>query len=93
MIVVPQAIPAPVVSRVSDRLGACRPASVPDSSLHVLLKFEIGKCKGKSMPNVTRQEPQILLDLLAVNLFAELNGLTLPGAKHYEGLTAVQRIA
>ena len=32
------------------------------------------------MPNVTWQEPQILLDLLAVNLFAELNGLTLPGA-------------
>ena len=36
VIVVPQAVPAPVVSRVSDRLGACRPASVRDSSLHVL---------------------------------------------------------
>ena len=34
------------------------------------------------MPNVTWQEPQILLDLLAINIFAELNGLTLPDARH-----------
>ncbi len=39
------------------------------------------------MPNVTWQEPQILLDLLAVNLFAELNGLTLPGARHIAVIT------
>ena len=38
VIVVPQAVPAPVVSRVSDRLGACRPASVRDSSRYVVLK-------------------------------------------------------
>ena len=42
VIVVPQAVPAPVVSRVSDRLGACRPASVRDSSLHVAIQPNIG---------------------------------------------------
>jgi hypothetical protein len=33
------------------------------------------------MPNVTWQEPQVLVDLLAINLFAEYNGMPLPGAK------------
>ena len=42
VIVVPQAVPAPVVSRVSDRLGACRGACLRDSSRYVVLKSEIG---------------------------------------------------
>ncbi|MCX6027108.1 MAG: hypothetical protein NTY23_12785, partial [Chloroflexi bacterium] len=33
------------------------------------------------MPNVTWQEPQVLVDLLAINLLAERNGMSLPGAK------------
>lgn len=33
------------------------------------------------MPNVTWQEPQVLVDLLALNLFAERNGLAIPGPK------------
>ena len=37
VMVVPQAVPAPVVSRVSDRLGTGRPGGGCDSSLHVLL--------------------------------------------------------
>lgn len=31
------------------------------------------------MPNVTWQEPQVLIDLLAINLLAEQNGMNLPG--------------
>lgn len=33
------------------------------------------------MPNVTWQEPQILVDLLAINLLADENGMSLPGAR------------
>jgi phosphatidylserine/phosphatidylglycerophosphate/cardiolipin synthase-like enzyme len=33
------------------------------------------------MPNVSWQEPQILLDLLAMNLYAEKNGMQLGGPK------------
>jgi hypothetical protein len=33
------------------------------------------------MPNVTWQEPQILVDLLAMNLLADENGMSLPGAR------------
>ena len=48
VIVVPQAVPAPVVSRVSDRLGACRPAFVRDSPRYVVL--ESGTPRGLSRP-------------------------------------------
>lgn len=33
------------------------------------------------MPNVTWQEPQVLIDLLAMNLFAAENGMELPGPR------------
>lgn len=33
------------------------------------------------MPNVTWQEPQVLIDLLAMNLFAAENGMQLPGPR------------
>lgn len=33
------------------------------------------------MPNVTWQEPQILIDLLTLNFFAERNGMELPGPR------------
>lgn len=33
------------------------------------------------MPNVTWQEPQALVDLLAINLFAHRNQMTLPGPR------------
>jgi hypothetical protein len=33
------------------------------------------------MPNVTWQEPQVLIDLLALNLFAAENGMTLPSSR------------
>jgi hypothetical protein len=32
------------------------------------------------MPNVAWQEPQVIVDLLAMNLLAQENGMTLPGA-------------
>lgn len=32
------------------------------------------------MPNVAWQEPQVIVDLLAMNLLAQQNGMTLPGA-------------
>jgi hypothetical protein len=33
------------------------------------------------LPNVTWQEPQVLVDLLALNLLADRNGMRLPGAR------------
>lgn len=33
------------------------------------------------MPNVTWQEPQILVDLLAINLLADENEMTIPGSR------------
>ena len=33
------------------------------------------------MPNVTWQEPQIIIDLLAMNLLAEKNGMDVPGER------------
>jgi hypothetical protein len=33
------------------------------------------------MPNVSWQEPQILVDLLALNLYADRNGMELPGPR------------
>jgi hypothetical protein len=33
------------------------------------------------MPNVTWQEPQVLIELLAMNLFAAENGMVLPGPR------------
>src|SRR5207247_10826823 len=35
--------------------------------------------KGQVMPNVAWQEPQVIVDLLAMNLLAQENGMTLPG--------------
>lgn len=33
------------------------------------------------MPNVAWQEPQVIVDLLAMNLLAQENGMTLPGSR------------
>lgn len=33
------------------------------------------------MPNITWQEPQIIVDILALNLFADKNKMTIPGPK------------
>ena len=40
------------------------------------------------MPNVTWQEPQILVDLLALNLLAGKNGMMLPGRKEIAIISA-----
>ena len=40
------------------------------------------------MPNVTWQEPQILVDLLAISLLADENGMALPGPRRISVVSA-----